>query len=127
MEGLILGYEEALIAYIAATNTHDFQYVRKLLSEEAVYWFSDKTCRSIGEIQQYFENAWGTIKDEVYRATDVEWLVAEENSATCIYTYEYEGYYDGKFVQGSGRATNVFVRDSLGEWKLIHEHLSSLR
>ena len=122
-----MGYEQALKSYIAATNTHDFENVRALLSEKVIYWFSDKTCRQIDEIQRYFENAWDTIKDEVYRATDIEWLAVDENTATCIYTYEYEGYYNGEFVQGSGRATNVFVRDSRGDWKLIHEHLSSFR
>ncbi|MEN2466117.1 nuclear transport factor 2 family protein [Ornithinibacillus sp. FSL M8-0202] len=121
-----MGYEQALEAYIAATNTHDFQQVSILLADDAVYWFSDKTCRSIAEIQAYFEQAWETIKDEVYRATDIEWIVAEENTATCIYTYQYEGYANGKFVQGSGRATNVFIKDSNGNWKLVHEHLSSL-
>lgn len=29
------------------------------------------------------------------------------------------------FVVGHGRATNVFIKNEHGEWKLIHEHLSS--
>jgi ketosteroid isomerase-like protein len=120
-----MGYEKALAAYISATNTHDFQNVRNLLDEKAVYWFSDKTCESHAEIGQYFENAWETIEDEVYQATDVQWLITEENTATCIYAYHYEGYYNGEFVQGNGRATNVF-KNVDGNWKLVHEHLSSL-
>ena len=39
---------------------------------------------------------------------------------------KYEGYRDGKFVKGNGRATNVFVKDKDNDWKLVHEHLSSL-
>jgi ketosteroid isomerase-like protein len=121
-----VGYKQALADYITATNSHDFRNVRSMLAKDAVYWFSNKTCRSLEEIQQYFENAWQTIKDEVYRATDVEWIVTEENTATCIYTYQYEGYYNGDFVQGNGRATNVFIKDVDGRWKLVHEHLSRL-
>lgn len=122
-----MGYEKALADYIAATNTHDFSNIKELLDENAVYWFSNKTCESLEEIRQYFEIAWDTINEEVYQATDVRWLVREENSATCIYTYRYEGYYNEEFVQGSGRATNVFIKNEDGSWKLIHEHLSALK
>jgi len=122
-----MGYEKALYDYIAATNTHDFQNVRRLLDDKAIYWFSNKTCDTIDEIGKYFENAWNTIKNEVYRATNVHWLVEEENTATCIYTYEFEGYYEEEFIQGSGRATNVFKKNKDGNWRLIHEHLSTIK
>lgn len=119
------GHKVALKNYIDATNTHDFQHVRKLLHKDAVYWFSDKTCSIPDEIQRYFENSWNTINEEIYGAQDVSWIAEDENTATCLYTYTYEGYFNGKFVQGSGRATNVFVKNESEEWKLIHEHLSS--
>ncbi|WP_096273534.1 YybH family protein [Paucisalibacillus globulus] len=122
-----MGYEKALNDYIAATNTHDFKNVRRLLDDKAIYWFSNKSCNTIDEIGKYFENAWNTIKNEVYRATNVHWLVEEENTATCIYTYEFEGYYEEEFIQGSGRATNVFKKNSDGNWRLIHEHLSTIK
>lgn len=121
-----MGYKNALYSYIAATNTHDFENVLECLDEKAVYWFSDRTCETFDAIGQYFENSWETIKDEVYRATDIRWLVEEENNATCIYTYHFEGYYQNTFIQGSGRATNVFKKNAEGNWKLVHEHLSSL-
>ncbi|SES12295.1 DUF4440 domain-containing protein [Psychrobacillus sp. OK032] len=121
-----MGYEKALSQYIDATNTHDFNNVRKFLHEQAIYWFSNATCTTISEIQSYFENAWNLIIEEVYSAEDVKWITVDEGSATCIYTYHYEGYYNGEFVAGSGRATNIFIRAEDGEWKLIHEHLSSV-
>ncbi len=119
-----MGYEEALQRYIELTNTHKFENVKKLLHKDAVYWFSDKTCTTIEEIQNYFENAWNIVKDEVYSAKDVKWIAISEITATCIYTYQYEGYINGQFTKGQGRATNVFVKDENGDWKLIHEHLS---
>lgn len=116
--------QQALEAYIRATNTHDFQQVKAILHENALYWFSDKTCATPGEIREYFENAWRQVKDEVYRAEDVHWIVTDENSAACLYTYRYEGYVGERLVSGSGRATNVFVKTKTGAWKLLHEHLS---
>ncbi|MED4015141.1 YybH family protein [Sutcliffiella cohnii] len=118
-----MSYKQALKQYIEATNTHDFNNVKAHLHDHAVFWFTNKTCTSMTEIQQYFENAWDTIKEEVYTAKDVTWIATSESLATCLYTYHYEGYHNGKFVAGSGRATNVFVNCN-GEWKLIHEHLS---
>lgn len=122
-----MSYQEALEAYIAATNTHDFDQVARLLDEEAVYWFSDRSCTTLDEIRTYFEHAWDVIRDEVYRAEDVEWIVSDAYSAVCIYTYHFKGYNQGAFTAGSGRATNVFVRNTEGEWKLKHEHLSSMK
>ncbi|TSB45737.1 YybH family protein [Alkalicoccobacillus porphyridii] len=115
-----------LDAYIKATNTHNFKEVEKLLHPEAMYWFSNQTCDSMETIEQYFNNSWNYIKDEIYSARDVTWLTADTESATCIYTYHYQGYIEGKFVTGNGRATNVFKLIN-GEWKLIHEHLSSIK
>ena len=116
---------EILNNYIRATNTHDFNQVRKLLHPDAVYFFTSQTCKGHQEIQHYFEKTWIMVKDENYEAHDVEWLFSSSDSATCVYTYFYEGYIDGKYASGKGRATNVFVRKS-DKWLLIHEHLSPL-
>ncbi|ANA79596.1 DUF4440 domain-containing protein [Paenibacillus glucanolyticus] len=122
-----MSYQNALEAYIAATNTHDFDQVARLLDEAAVYWFSDRSCTTLDEIRLYFEQAWDAIREEVYRAEDVEWIASDAHSAVCIYTYHFEGYHQGTFMSGSGRATNVFIRDVEGSWKLKHEHLSSMK
>ncbi|UTE71913.1 nuclear transport factor 2 family protein [Rossellomorea marisflavi] len=115
--------EEALDRYIKATNTHRFSEVENLLHPRAVYYFSDRTCSSKEEIQTYFEHAWSVVKEEVYGAIDVNWLQLGEQQALCVYRFKYEGYVDGEFVKGHGRATNAFVKEE-GRWLLIHEHLS---
>ncbi|WP_128894128.1 YybH family protein [Longirhabdus pacifica] len=122
-----MNHEQALQRYIEATNTHDFDNVKKLLHPHAVYWFTGKSCTTMEDIQQFFEQAWETIKEEVYGASDIQWITVDDHSATCIYTYHYEGYIDGEFVKGSGRATNVFLKDEEEGWKLRHEHLSRHR
>lgn len=93
------GYKQALTRYIDATNTHDFANVADVLHPNAIYWFSDKTCTTINEIGSYFENTWRIIQDEVYTAVDVQWISVDQHSATCLYTYQYEGYCKGEFGQ----------------------------
>ena len=115
--------EFALEEYIRATNTHDFQEVAKCLHPNAVYWFSDQTCTSLKEIKLYFERSWSAMPDEVYHAEEVVWLSKDTTSASCFYTYHYQGHVGGAFRAGSGRATNVFIYVE-GKWRLIHEHLS---
>jgi hypothetical protein len=115
--------EEALDRYIKATNTHRFSEVEKRLHPNAVYYFSDRTCSSMEEIQTYFEHAWAVVKEEVYGAIDVNWIKLGEEQALCVYRFTYEGYVNGEFVKGHGRATNAFVKEE-GRWLLIHEHLS---
>jgi ketosteroid isomerase-like protein len=122
-----MDYKKALENYISAINTHDFTNVEKVLDDNAIFWFSDKTCVSREEIKSYFENAWNLVRDEIYGVSDVQWIAVDNNSATCIYTYTWEGYYNNEFTSGSGRATNVFVKDNEGVWKLKHEHLSRIK
>jgi ketosteroid isomerase-like protein len=118
--------QSTLENYIAATNSHSFENVAKYVSPEAVYWFTNKECKNIKEIEEYFNNTWNLIKNEVYRISDVNWIGIDNNIATCLYTYHWEGYHNGNFVSGTGNATNVFKKTDSG-WKLIHEHLSPLK
>lgn len=111
--------------YIAATNTHQFEEVKKLLHPNAVYYFSDRSCTTHEEIRAYFENAWSIVENENYEAQDVHWLFVNEQSATCTYMYFFEGYINGEYANGYGRATNVFIKES-DKWLLVHEHLSPL-
>lgn len=116
--------ESTLEMYIKATNSHEFQNVQAVISENAIYYFSDKICSTIEEIKDYFESSWNLIKEEVYSTSNVQWLHRSGDSASCIYFYHYEGVIDGKFIQGSGKATNIFEKIK-GKWYLLHEHLSS--
>ncbi|WP_152393570.1 YybH family protein [Paenibacillus guangzhouensis] len=122
-----MGYQAALQQYIAATNTHDFNQVAQVIDAEAVYWFSDRSCTTPVEIQAYFEQAWQIIEDEVYSASDISWIAEDANTAVCLYTYHWEGKYKGEFASGQGRAANVFRRHQDGTWRIVHEHLSSVR
>jgi ketosteroid isomerase-like protein len=117
--------QEALVGYVAATNSHDFREVAARLGENAVFFFGDRSCRSRDEIRDYFERAWATVVDEDYSAHEVEWLSVTADAATAIYRYEWSGLIDGAPARGQGRATNVFTRSG-DRWLLVHEHLSPL-
>ncbi len=115
----------ALEAYLAATNTHDFDHVERVLAPDAVYFFGDATCIGVSEVRGYFERTWAMIPDETYWAEDIQWVNRTADTAVATYTYHWSGTIDGQERSGAGRATNVFTRTPHG-WRLTHEHLSSL-
>ncbi len=117
--------DQVLKNYIDATNSHDFNNLIPLISEDAYYLFGDKKCSGIDAIRAYFEHAWHLIKEEIYNAVDIKTIYADEHTKLFVYRYTYEGYYQGKFVSGQGRATNVFIKEN-GRFVLYHEHLSQL-
>jgi ketosteroid isomerase-like protein len=120
-----MNVQQALKGYIKATNSHDFQNVSEYISENAIYWFSDKEYKTTSEIESYFNNTWNLIKEERYWISNEQWIGIGDTMATCLYQYQWEGLYNGKIIGGKGNATNVFMKIN-NEWKLIHEHLSPL-
>ncbi|WP_439879664.1 YybH family protein [Pontibacter sp. MBLB2868] len=110
-------------AYVAATNSHDFENVQPLLLSDAIYWFNKSESQGIAAIRKNFESTWGFLPDEVYGIVNIKWLSVEKNSATCIYEYTYQGTHEGKPMKGKGRGTSVLVRHH-GKWRIAHEHLS---
>ena len=110
--------------YIRQTNTHQFDAVAPYIDEEAVFWFSSGSHRGVVAIRAAFERTWATIQDEVYAIEDLEWLTVDEASATCLYTFRWQGNIDGVSREGSGRGTSI-LRKGDGRWRVVHEHLSA--
>ncbi|UOQ44944.1 nuclear transport factor 2 family protein [Halobacillus salinarum] len=108
-----------------AANTTDFSQVEPFIDEDAIYWFSDGSFIGKSEIRSAFEQTWQTIKNEIYQMKDIEWLGITEEIAVCVYHFHSNGEVDGHPFSAKGRGTNVF-RQTNGEWKIIHEHLSRL-
>jgi len=119
---------EALKQYIQSTNTWDFEQVRSCLHENAVFYFTDKTCIGMEQIREYFEKGWATVKDERYWPADVTYLHEDQNTMLCVYQFNYSGRTeDGALLEGFGRASNMFVKHNItGKWELVHEHLSRI-
>lgn len=117
--------EAFLKEYERTTNTHDFNNVRPLIAEDAVYFFSERTLKGIGEIEKAFVETWDRIKEETYSITDVQWIALSPEVAVCTYTFNWSGIVNGTPKSGSGRGTNVLVKTG-GAWHMAHEHLSTL-
>lgn len=114
---------EFLAEYEMRANACDFDAVRPLIDENAVYWFSNGSYRGIAEIQKAFEETWKNIREETYKISDVRWIFCTTECAVCIYHFRSDGIVEGERQVYSGRGTNV-LRKKDGSWKMIHEHLS---
>ena len=111
--------------YIDSINSHNFEKVKRLLDDEVVFFFTDKKCITLPDIEAYFTEAWSLIEDEVYEAVNPTLVNATSTAKVFTYTFVYSGTTtSGKQISGEGRATNVFMLKK-GEWKLVHEHLSN--
>lgn len=117
--------QDTLRMYEEATNTHVFDHVAPLISDDAVYFFSDETVTGLESLKRYFEKTWSLIQDETYAIDHVEWITAGETTAVCVYQFHWTGKVNGRLREGSGRGTNVLKKLN-GHWKMAHEHLSTL-
>lgn len=111
--------------YAVQTNTHDFEQVAPLIAGDAVYFFSDGSYTSVGDLRAAFEHTWATIHDEDYRIEDVRWLARDERIAVCVYRFRWHGVVNGQPRDGVGRGTSVLARSQAG-WRVVHEHLSPM-
>ncbi|UHA71825.1 YybH family protein [Paenibacillus sp. 481] len=110
--------------YEDATNSHCFDNVAELITQGAVYIFSDGTYCGMDAIRAVFNRNWDTIKEETYRIENVQWVSLAEDTAVCVYEFHWQGYEQGVFKQGGGRGTNALVRKDW-RWYILHEHLSA--
>jgi ketosteroid isomerase-like protein len=110
-------------AYEQANNTHVFADVKPFIADDATYWFTDGSFTGINEIQAAIEATFDKIHDEEYRIEGLRWLVSEDSTAVCAYTFAWRGTVDGVAKKGSGRGTNVLKKQD-GKWQIVHEHLS---
>jgi len=114
---------ELVKEYERRMNSHDFDRVAELLTEDASFYFSDGTFTGLADIRDAFVKTWAHIRDEEYSIHDVVWVVTGEAVAVCRYRFFWKGKVDGKIKMGEGRGTNVLVKTQ-GGWKIKHEHLS---
>ncbi|MGH3254455.1 MAG: YybH family protein [Streptosporangiaceae bacterium] len=111
-------------AYEQATNSHDIAQLAPLIASDAVYWFTDGSHRGRGAVLAAISQTFATIRDEVYRINELEWISIDCSQAVCRYHFAWTGIVDGQARSGSGRGTNVLVKND-GAWQMLHEHLSA--
>ena len=112
-----------MLMYEKAANSGNFDKVAPLLSDEAIFWFSDGSYSGIENIRTAFEKTWNMSRDEEYSIRDLKWLYRDVDCAACIYEFVPKETINGKASEFRERGTNI-LKKSDGEWKVIHEHLS---
>ncbi len=112
-----------LEAYEKAANSRNFDAVEPLVTEDAVFWFTNGAFEGRAAIRRAFEDTWAKIQDENYSISDVKWIVASYWSSVCTYNFKSKGVVDGKQQIYGGRGTNVLRRLN-GSWRIAHAHLS---
>lgn len=96
--------EDVLNSYGMLINRHDFDLLKPMISEDAVFWFNDGSHSAI---------------------VDIRWLAKDERTAGCIYRFRWQAMVGGEVVSGGGRGTTL-LREESGVWRIIHEHLSQI-
>lgn len=120
----IAALAEFIRTYEQATNSHDITWLVPLIAPDAVYWFSDGSHRGREAVLTSITETFATIRDEIYRIGDLEWITHSNHHAVCRYRFTWTGAIDGQPRSGSERGTNVLVNNA-GTWQMLHEHLSA--
>jgi len=115
---------EFIKAYEKANNSHIWSNVEPFIADNATYWFTDGSFSGIEEIKGAIKSTFDKIQDETYTISDVQWPTQSDSIAVCTYIFHWEGTVDGVKRSGSGRGTNVLVKNNVA-WQIVHEHLSS--
>ena len=117
--------EAAFERYRQLINTHDFdQLAASVVAADALFVFTEKKHRGIGEIRAAFNQTWSLLPDEVYTMSEAQWLARDSHSALVVFRYTYRGTLkNGQPLSGGGHGTNLYKRTPAG-WRLAYEHLS---
>jgi ketosteroid isomerase-like protein len=115
--------EEFIDSYQQALATQRWASVEPLIHADACVTFSTGAVhRGKEAARAAFEANFAAIKGEVYRISDVHWIVRLPEVAVYAFAFHWTGVIDGREASGAGRGTSVLLRDGAG-WKLVAEHL----
>ncbi len=110
----------------ALAEKEDFNLIRDMIDEQAVFRFNDGDFVGRQAIQAVFEKTWRgdpSVKKVRFYLSDIVVLTTDHSTATATYTYNWEGSQAGREFKIRGRGTRVLLREN-GQFRIIHEHLS---
>lgn len=119
--------DEFMQLYEQSTSAHDLEGTLRLIADDAVYLFSDRSSH-VGKdaIRAALVRNFGSIKGERYWLSGLRWLAVDSGVAVCLYEFHWSGQIEGEARSGDGRGTSVLRRTD-GGWQVVHEHLSAGR
>lgn len=117
--------EEFIARYEAALATQRWEAVEPLIHDDACVTFSTgETHRGKAAVRAAYASNFAAIENEVYRISDVHWILRAADVAVYAFAFRWTGVIGGRAASGGGRGTSVLVRDG-STWKLIAEHLGA--
>ena len=114
--------QDLMEAYAQALASQEWNNVAPLMHEDVCVTFSSGTFKGKEEVRKVFEHNFTVIEDEEYSIENLHWAFVGEESAVCLYTYQWQGVINGQPASGGGRGTSVLVNVA-GTWQIVAEHL----
>lgn len=117
--------EDFIPDYERALASQDWNLVDPLVHDVACVTFSTGSIhKGKPEVKKAFAKNFSLIQNEVYTISNVHWVLKGSETAVYLFDFDWNGYFEGKKVGGSGRGTSVLVRENK-KWLLLVEHLSA--
>ena len=108
--------------YGEALASQEWKNVEPLMHQDICVTFSSGTFKGKDNVRKAFEHNFAAIKDEEYSIDDLHWAFVGQESAVCLYSFQWQGLINGQPASGGGRGTTVLV-NAAGKWQIIAEHL----
>ena len=114
--------QDLMREYQEALAIQKWSNIEPLLHDTICVTFSTGTFKGKHEVQKVFEHNFAIIEEEEYSISNLHWIHLGEESAVCLYTFQWQGLIDGRPRSGGGRGTSVLVSEA-DRWKILTEHL----
>ena len=114
--------QDLMQAYERALASQDWNNVEPLMHQDICVTFSSGTFKGKEEVRKVFEHNFSVIEDEEYSIDDQHWAFVGQESAVCLYSFQWQGLIIGLPASGGGRGTSVLMYVA-GKWQIIAEHL----
>jgi ketosteroid isomerase-like protein len=117
--------KDCMAAFVAALIRRDIDAALPLLTDDAVFFYSNgSSLWGKAAFAAAITASWTRVERYTYTTDEAVWLAESGSAAAVIYAFSWSGVVGGEDVVGGGRGTRVFRREADG-WRIAHEHLSA--
>ena len=115
--------KETFEKYKIELNSHDFERLVPLISDDCNFWHPTGTYKGMAQIRQGFESDWKKITEKKSDFSKADWIIESDSEAACTYTFYYSGIAKNQNIYERVHGTTCF-RLEQDHWKIFQEHLS---